>query len=212
LDQDDSCRESFVRFLTEPEDWHGYYEHWMQDGPIPCTTDDCDGCNSDDPDEKQRIFRYLANAYVVDDQKVMAVKMPKTLVENLMVFRDKYKTIVDRDYDLTKTGSGKEGTKYFATPDSPKRLKTERFDGQLHDLAAILQSLLGEEYEPPGKSSKSGKVSEGKPKKSKDKDPWNDEAPAKKKKKKSASSGKSTRTVKKGASKPAVKRTVKRTK
>lgn len=192
-----------VRFLENPEEWHGYYEHWLKDGPRPCVTDDCDGCNSDDEDERRKNFRYLANAFIVDDQKVRALKMPKTLVEQLVNFHKKYKgTLLDRDYELSKSGSGQNGTKYMAAPDAPAPMKLSRFEDQKFDLSKVLQGLLGdgedddddEDYDDePVKSKKS------KPKKSQ-KNPWDDE-PVRKKS--------PARSVKKSAS--SVKRPVKRT-
>lgn len=193
-----------VRFLDEPEDFVGYYEHWIGGKPQPCVTDECEGCESDDEKERRRNFRYLANCYVVDDQKVRAVKLPKTLVQQLMDYYDKAKgTLRDRDYDLTKRGSGQENTRYMASPDAPQKMKLERFDKKKLDLSAILQSMIDgedpegvEENDEPKKSKK--KAKKDKPKKTKEKHPWDDE-PEPSKKKKSASK-----------SKPAEKRSVKK--
>lgn len=208
-----------VRFLDEPEDFHGYYEHYVNGEYRPCVTDECEGCTSDDPDEQRRMFRYLANAYVVDDQKVMVLKLPKTLVEALMVYHEKYDgTLRDRDYDLRRTGSGQNDTKYFAAPDSPTKLKLSRFESKMLDLEEVVNSMLGDddeddEDEKPSKK-KSGKSS--KPKK-REKDPWededeDDEDDKPRKKKKSSASVKSKGTVKKRVApkKTTVKRTVRR--
>lgn len=199
-----------VRFLDEPEDWHGYYEHYVDGDYRPCVTDECPGCESDDPEEQRKIFRYLANAYVVDDQKVWAVKMPKSMVETLVQFYTKYKgTIRDRDYELARTGSGQNDTKYTALPDAPSSIKMSRFDSKKFDLGGILQAMVDgdvaedeDEDDEPVKSKKKGK-------KSKKSDPWEDvkeDEPVKKKKSASRTVAKkktSTGTVKK-------KRTVKR--
>lgn len=158
-----------VRFLTSTDDWHGYYEHWLSDGPVPCTTDDCEGCASDDEEERRKSFRYLANAYVVDDQKVRAVKLPKSLAEQLVAYQTKYKTLMDRDYDLTKTGSGMTGTKYMAAPDAPSKMKLSRFDDKLLDLGDVLQSMLDDEDDDDV-----DEAPKSKPKKSK-KSPWEDD-------------------------------------
>lgn len=171
-----------VRFLDEPEDWHGYYEHWLSDGPKPCVTDECEGCESDDPDEKRRSFKYLANAYVVDDQKVWALKMPKSLVEILMNFYQKYRgTLLDRDYELSRTGSGQFDTKYMAAPEDRQKMNLSRFDKKKHDLGELLDTLVNgeeddlddddEEVRKPRSKKKSG----SRPKKSRDDDPWDDE-------------------------------------
>jgi hypothetical protein len=203
-----------VRFLDEPEDWYGYYEHYVNGSYQPCVSDDCEGCNSNDPNEQRKNFRYLANGYVVDDQKVRAIKMPKSLVEQLVGYYEKKGTIMDRDYELSRTGSGQMDTKYMASPESPVAMKLSRFEKQKFDLADVLDSLIGvadDDDEPEPKK---------KPKKKKDANPWADEddEPVKvKKKKSSASTVKKSKTapkktVKKKSSgaKPAVKRTVKR--
>jgi hypothetical protein len=195
-----------VRFLTTTDDWHGFYLHWLKDGPKPCTSDDCEGCQSDDEEERRRQFRYLANAYVVDDQKVQAILIPKTLAEQLVNYQAKYKgTLMDRDYELSRTGSGKTGTKYMASPEPPSKMKLSRFEDKMLDLDKVLQSMLGDEDDgdeddEPVKKSKSSK-----PKKSK-KNPWDDEKPVSHpKKKKSASKSKSS-----GVKKSTVKRKVRR--
>ena len=204
-----------VRFLDDLEDFHGYYEHWMTDGPLPCSTDDCDGCQSDDEDERRKGFKYLANAYVVDDQKVWALKMPKTLVEMLTTFHTKYKgTLLDRDYELSRTGSGQYDTKYFAAPDEKSKMDLSRFERKKYNLTELLSDLVNgedddededEDDEPrPKKKKKSG------PKKSKD-NPWNDDEddePVRRPKKKKSSA--SSRPVKKSAVRRPVKKTVKR--
>ena len=195
-----------VRFLDEPPEWHGYYEHFVGKQYVPCTTDDCPGCDSDDPEEQKKMFRYLANAYVVDDQKVWAVKMPKSLVESLMAFYTKYKgTIMDRDYELSRTGSGQNDTRYMAIPESPSKLKLSRFEDKKLNLDDVLSSLVSDEDEEEDDDDDETpkKAKKSKPKSTKDRDPWDDDdAPKKKKKSGLASKG---RTVSK-------KRTVKRSK
>ena len=217
-----------VRFLDEPEDWHGYYEHWLANGPMPCTTDDCEGCESDDDDERRKSFRYLANAYVVDDQKVWALKMPKSLVESLMNFHQKYKgTLLDRDYELSRTGSGKNDTKYLAAPDDKHPMNLARFEKKKWDLDDLLSQMVNgdlddDEDDDEEETSRRKKKSSTGPKKSRkkpwddddeddDDPPWEDEddeddEPVRRKKKSSASSRKSG-SVKRPVKKTAAKRT-----
>lgn len=200
-----------VRILEDPPEWHGYYEHWTKDGPIPCASDECDGCESDDPDVRRRNFRYLANCYVIDDNKVRPVKFPKTLAEQLVVYCEKNGTLKDRDYELTKTGSGKNGTRYLASPDSPSKMKLSRFDDQLFDLHEVLQNMLDgadgdadEDYDEPKPKKKSSKPKKTAP------DPWEDDDD-RPRKKKSAVKKKSASTVRRPVKKTvAKKRTVRR--
>lgn len=128
-----------VRFLDEPEDFYGFYQHWLAEGPIPCVEGDCAGCNSDNPDQRRKSFRYLANVYSVDESKVEAVEIPKSAVEQLVAYFEKYGTLLDRDYDLSKSGTGMMGTKYHVSPDSPSRLKLDRF--KKLDLDKILTAM-----------------------------------------------------------------------
>jgi hypothetical protein len=109
---------------------------------------------------------------VVDDQAVKLVKIPKSLMEQLADYRDDKGTLLDRDYDLKRTGSGKNDTKYRANPDSPSKMKLSRFTKLDHD--AVLLSLLGEvdevdedEDEKPSKRQR--------PSKSKNTTPWEDD-------------------------------------
>lgn len=216
-----------VRFLENPEDWHGYYEHWLKDGPIPCSSSDCEGCQSDDEKERKRQFRYLANAYIVDDQKVRPLQMVKTLVEQLVNFHQKYGTLLDRDYELSRTGSGQNDTKYMAAPDAPSKVKLSRFEDQKFDLSEVLESML--EGEDPDDDDDDDDDDEDytpkrRPKKSRGRDPWDDDddddddddeddEPVRRPKKKSSSvkkkSASSKTAVKKSSS--GVKRPAKKT-
>jgi hypothetical protein len=171
-----------VRFLDEPEDFEGYYEHYVNGAYQPCATDECDGCDSDDPEEQRKQFRYLANVYVVDDQKVWAVKLTKTIVEQLMDFYKAYKgTIRDRDYDLGRTGSGKNDTRYRAVPGDREKIDLSRFDKKKHNLADILDAMISgesevdddEEEETPRR--RSGKSKSAPKRRPKDDNPWDDD-------------------------------------
>lgn len=154
-----------VRFLEGTEDSYGYYEHYDKtNGFFPCTEgEDGIGCDSDDPEERRKSFRYLMNAYVVDDSKVRLVKLPQSLMEQLSKYEEKKGTLLDRDYELSRTGSGQFDTTYMASPDSPKKINLSRF--KKLDPAKALFSVLGvgdededddddEDYLPRKKSKK----------------------------------------------------------
>lgn len=130
-----------VRYLEEPSEWFGYYEYYdpSQKNFFPQVE------GEDLPDGATVSFRYLANAYVVDDSAVRALKMPKSVVEQLIARYEKHGTVMDRDYELSRTGSGKNDTKYLVTPDSPSKMNTKRFE--LLDLEEIMQSLASSDDE-----------------------------------------------------------------
>jgi hypothetical protein len=171
-----------VRFLENPEEWHGYYEHYSdEDGYHPCVEGDCDSCQSDNPEIKRRAFRYLANGYVVDDQRVWPIKMPKSLVEQLVNYYEKKGTLLDRDYELSKSGSGKNNTKYMASPDAPSNMNLKRFESKMFDLDEVLEKMVDgdepEDDEPVSskKKSKKSRRHEVDDDDDDDDDPWEDD-------------------------------------
>ncbi|MFE9742931.1 hypothetical protein [Streptomyces sp. NPDC006477] len=137
------------RFLSEPETWIGYHEHY--NGPnadprySPCVDGEC--CLPENLYQGNKpTFRYLANAYNVDQSKVQALKMPKSLVEQLVKFYEKYGTILDRDYELSRSGSGMD-TSYSAVPDDKSPIKISRFRKDMVDLEQLLEDWASEQEE-----------------------------------------------------------------
>lgn len=126
-----------VRFLHEPEEWYGYREHYNEhDGFFPCTEGAC--CNDND----RASMKFLANAYVTNLGKVMAVKLAKTLMDALSKHYDRRGTMLDRDYDLSRSGSGMRDTTYTASPESPSKMNLSRYKREMIDLEELLESLL----------------------------------------------------------------------
>jgi hypothetical protein len=148
-----------VRFLTEPDQWFGYYEHYdTTEGFFPCYGGDC--CTNA---ENKAAMRYLGNVWSADENKVMALKIPKSLAESLLRRQEKFSTLQDRWYEVSRTGTGKTDTVYSADPDSPTRWTPPR-GLKLLNLESLLQSMVEEreedeesdpEYEPPTPSRKS---------------------------------------------------------
>lgn len=130
-----------VRFLTEPEgNWVQYYEHYDDTRKFYPCTDDCPGCaDGDSPSQ-----RYLANALDVADGKVIPLVMPKTLAASAVKKYEKYGTLLDRDYEIERSGSGFD-TSYEITPEPPSKMNVSRFD--LIDLEEILAAQLQDEDE-----------------------------------------------------------------
>ncbi len=127
--------EMTVRFLTEPTEWFSYFEHYDEVNKFfPCA-DDCPGC----AEGNKPTNRWLANVLDVEDNNsVIALKLPSTLVETLMRRYERYGSIMTRDYELARVGSGLE-TKYEATPLGESRRKLDKYD--LLDLGAMLDDL-----------------------------------------------------------------------
>lgn len=124
-----------VRFLQEPEEWFEFFEHYdeMQKRYWVCT-DDCPYCADDNRPSK----RALASVVVIDEGKVEALAMPAQLVTRLLNKYDKYSTMMDRDYELIRTGKGFD-TEYDVNPEDPTRMKLSRFE--VLDAAEILESM-----------------------------------------------------------------------
>lgn len=128
-----------VRFLTEPDDgWVQYFEHYDDVRKFYPCTDDCPGCREGD----QPSMRYLANALDVAEGRVVPLVMPKTLAQSAMKKYEKYGTLLDRDYEIERSGSGFETT-YEITPEPPSRMNLSRFDTL--ELWEILEGQLSTE-------------------------------------------------------------------
>lgn len=135
--KDDSL---IVRFLTEPDEWYGFYQHYETRGKqffsYPCMADDCHGCAV----EADKSFRYLSSVVDVTEGRVVPLELPKTLANSLMVKYDKFGTLTDRDYDLTRAGDGFDTT-YDATPEAPTKVNLKRYE------ALDLEEVLMEAWE-----------------------------------------------------------------
>lgn len=124
-----------VRFLTEPDEWVKYEEAWDDDarrgkgGSFPVPDD-----MQLDPDVRVSV-RYLASALNMDDDRVIPVCLPKSLMTQVVSRYDRYGTMVDRDYTLSKTGKGLDTT-YLLDPEPPLARKLDKY--QQLDLEAVL--------------------------------------------------------------------------
>lgn len=120
-----------VRFLTEPEQWFGYYEYFDRDNKqfVPMAEGEIL------PDGVRPSFRYLTNALDVETDRVIPLKLPKTAANSLIIKYDKYETLLDRNYELDKHGEGLDTT-YDVTPTGPTKMVLTKYD--LLDLESIL--------------------------------------------------------------------------
>lgn len=125
-----------VRFLTEPDEWITYFEHYDSVRKFYPCTDDCPGCTEGD----RPSARYLANAVDVSETRVIPLVMPKSMAASVLKKYDKYATLLDRDYELSRTGTGLD-TEYDVTPEPPTKMNLDRFD------AIELMELLEEQLE-----------------------------------------------------------------
>jgi len=101
--------DTVIHFLTEPAEWVGYLEHYNPNPggfSFPCTQENtCPGCNSEL--EKMRSKgRKVVIPVVVDDKWVNLYKIPKKFAERLAKRADRFGTLLDRSYVITRTGTG----------------------------------------------------------------------------------------------------------
>ena len=112
-----------VRFLTEPEEWFGYYEYWNDESRnfTPMAVGEVI------PDGAKPSFRYLAVAVDIESDRVIPMKLAKTAANSLILKYDKYGTMLDRNYELQRHGEGLDTT-YDVTPDAPSKLNLAKYE------------------------------------------------------------------------------------
>ena len=122
-----------VRFLTEPDQWFAYQEYWdnerrryipVADGVEPLVR----------PSQ-----RFLAQVVDRETDQVIALKMPKDLTNRLVLRFDRYNTIMDRDYEIMRTGKGLD-TSYDVTPEAPTSFDSAKYTKI--DLLEILETAF----------------------------------------------------------------------
>lgn len=132
-----------VRFLEEPENWVNFYEHYDQQmkKSYPCigTENNCPGCAT----EERRSSRYLANALDVNTGKVIALQLPKDLTNSLVRKYERFDTLMDRDYILSRDGEGLD-TEYDADAEAPMKRKLTAH--VLFDLQELLAKVYNEVF------------------------------------------------------------------
>lgn len=124
-----------VRFLTEPDEWVTYFEHYDSVRKFYPCTDDCPGCTEGD----RPSARYLANVVDISETRVIPLVMPKSMAASVLKKYDKYATLLDRDYELSRSGTGLD-TEYDVTPEPPTKMNLDRFDSV--DLMELLEEQL----------------------------------------------------------------------
>jgi hypothetical protein len=133
-----------VRFLTEPNEWFNYFEHYDPVNKFYPCSDDCPGCDAGDNPSQ----RFLANVVDIESNKVIAVVLPKTLVEAILKRYQRRGTLIDRDYTLMREGTGREDTTYDVEAEEPTRMVLSRYKPL--NLKALLEQQLSAGDEDDG--------------------------------------------------------------
>lgn len=124
-----------VRFIQEPDEWFEFFEHWddSTNRPVICA-DDCEYCADDVRVSK----RALASVVVIAEGKVEPLVLPSTLVNRLLTRYDKYHTMIDRNYELIRTGNGLD-TEYDVEAEAPTPMRLSRYAAI--DATELLESM-----------------------------------------------------------------------
>ena len=128
-----------VRFLTEPEEWFEYLEYFSEEDKFFPAVEGMDPEFVADLNPPSK--RWLAPAVDVSDNSVVPIVLPKSLVQSIMKKYEKYKTVLDRDYELTREGEGFD-TSYEAIPEPPSKMNLRRFTPP--DLLEVLEAAVPE--------------------------------------------------------------------
>lgn len=134
-----------VRFLIEPPEWWEFWEHYndKQGGFFP----DYEGMpeeyigTDDSGKPKKPSKRYLAVVVDTMENKVVPIVLPTTAAKQLTKYYEKYKTLLDRDYELSRDGDGFD-TEYLATPETPTKTNLKRFQAEIPDLEEVLNAAI----------------------------------------------------------------------
>lgn len=134
-----------VRFIQEPEEWVNYAEHWDQGmrKSYPCTGENtCPGCMNG----SRKSYRYLANAVDVDNpERVIPLQLPKDLANRLVVRYERNGTMIDRDYELSRSGEGTD-TVYDLESGPVSKRNLNKYTPL--DLLKVLQDAYDEVFGP----------------------------------------------------------------
>jgi hypothetical protein len=98
-----------VRFLTEPDKWRDFTDHWDDNlrASYCCIEGQCPGCAQ----ELKRSSKHLANVVNIETDEVVPLKLGFDVANRIVMKHDKYHTIMDRNYEITRSGEGFD-TKY----------------------------------------------------------------------------------------------------
>lgn len=127
-----------VRFLTEPDGWVDYREHWIEGvGFFPCRAHDCQGCEADNKGS----IKYAAPVLDLENDSVRIIALSNTAADQLMKKYDlkSRNTIMDRDYTIQREGGGQNDTTYYVHDGEKKRRNLSKYD--VPDQDAILEFL-----------------------------------------------------------------------
>lgn len=130
-----------VRFLQEPTQFMEFLEHYDAANKAFVPAIDNDPLDQHQDEKVRKVGkRWLANALNIEDGKIVIVKLNQDQLNRLLLRHTKYGTLLDRNYELIRLGSGRD-SKYDVEADDPTQMDLSRFQDRCHDLT---EYLLGE--------------------------------------------------------------------
>ena len=131
-----------VRFTTEPTEWVEFQQHFMTDHEpkaFPCNDGDCEGCDAGDKPST----KWAACVLDITADKIRVLLMSRTVIDQLLRRFDKYKTVMDRDYEIIREGSGPQDTKYDVSSEGRSKRSLVKYRAQLLGQAGIEEMIAG---------------------------------------------------------------------
>lgn len=139
-----------VRFLTEPEEWIEYYEYYDSDDRQYRAV----GADQYLDDDVRVSRRFAAVALDVADDSTFVIQIPVTLAETLNLRYERYGTLLDRDYELSRMGKDLN-TKYDALPEDVSARKLDKYF-PLPDVAELLAATVKGAEPAPATGNRDG--------------------------------------------------------
>ena len=125
-----------IRCLEEPEQWIEFFEYFdeARNMYLPLY----EGVRTNHAPSK----RYLINALDVKESIIIPLVLTKTTVSHLIKFYEKFSTILDRNYKITRTDTDFD-TDYDIEPSSPSKLELNKYPKLNLMLSLENQVILG---------------------------------------------------------------------
>jgi len=124
----ESGQKTTVRFLLDADKFVQWYEHRIVKRKvnyyrnIPCISDKepCPLCMESDSNIKKKTYRFTTYIWNKNTKQVERIIQGIRVMTDLGVLYNKYGTLIDRDYEITRKGGGLD-TKYYFIPESPTK-------------------------------------------------------------------------------------------
>lgn len=158
--------DNVLRFLEEMDDWTKYYEHFDEEKRVsyPCPgrdfRDQCPGCIKKDRADKiaqengtettvwGASKKYLVN--VLDDSGYVNVwKIPASALDDLILFSDRFGTITDREYTITKYKNREGRIKYSVDRGDPDKVDLSQYHAKMTSHEQALETSWIEAWGAP---------------------------------------------------------------